>query len=237
MHNFLITAALLFIPFWGMTHTKTADSETETKPETTTQTPTTETKSESQSLYSEMHLEGKVNAEAFENALEGYNKITDRKRDVLTLIDFSKPSNQKRLFVFDMKNKRMLFSSVVAHGQNSGGLMATDFSNQNGSHKSSLGFYLTQNTYQGSNGYSLVLEGLEKGINDNARRRAIVMHGANYANPNVVAKGGRLGRSFGCPALPHSINRPVIDAIKDGSVLYIYADSDDYMKKSSILNS
>ena len=224
MYKFLLTASLLILPVFGLTH------EGQTK----VYTPVIENTT-SQSLYQEMDLQGKVNKKAFDMAVAGYEKIPERKRDVLTLIDFSKPSNEKRLFVFDMKNKKLLFSSVVAHGRNSGGLMATQFSNQNGSHKSSLGFYLTQNTYQGKNGYSLVLEGLEKGLNDNARRRAIVMHGANYANPSVVKNGGRLGRSFGCPALPHQLNRPIIDAIKGGSVLYIYASSNDYLAKSSIL--
>ena len=189
------------------------------------------------SLYDEMHLAGKVNREAFQYAIAGYEKIKDRKKEILTLIDFSKPSNQERLYVFDLRQKKMLYSSIVAHGKNSGELMATHFSNRDGSHQSSLGFYLTENTYYGKNGYSLVLEGLEKGINDNARRRAIVIHGAAYANPSIIQNGGRLGRSFGCPALPQTINRPVIDAIKGGSVLYIYADNSDYLAKSEVFQS
>ena len=189
------------------------------------------------SLYDEMHLANKVNREAFQYAVAGYEKITDRKKDILTLIDFSKPSNQERLYVFDLKHKKILYTSIVAHGKNSGGLMATHFSNRNGSHQSSLGFYLTENTYYGKNGYSLVLEGLEKDINDNARRRAIVIHGAAYANPSVIENGGRLGRSFGCPALPQHINRPIIDAIKGGSVLYIHASNTDYVDKSELFKS
>ena len=140
-------------------------------------------------LYREMDLEGKVNYAAFRQAVTGYYRIGGRKREVLTLIDFSKPevltlidfskpSTQERLYVFDMKQRKMLFSSVVSHGKNSGNNYATSFSNEDGSLKSSLGFYLTESTYQGKNGYSLILEGLEKGINDHARRRAIVMHGA-----------------------------------------------------------
>ena len=182
-----------------------------------------------------MQLEGVVNWKAFRQAVAGYNKIENRKRDILTLIDFSRPSTDKRLFVFDMKQRKLLFSSVVAHGKNSGDNYATSFSNEYGSYKSSLGFYLTESTYQGKNGYSLILNGLEKGINDRARERAIVMHGAAYANPSVASKGGRLGRSFGCPAVPQTLSRPIIDAIKGGSVMYIYAETPEYLAHSSVL--
>lgn len=187
-------------------------------------------------LYRSMQLEGVVNWKAFRQAVAGYHKITGRKRDVLTLIDFSRPSTEKRLFVFDMQRCRLLFSSVVSHGRNSGGNYATSFSNERGSYKSSLGFYLTETTYQGRNGYSLILNGLERGINDRARERAIVMHGAAYADPSVADRGGRLGRSFGCPALPRKLTRPIIDAIKGGSVMFIYAETPDYLAHSSILN-
>jgi hypothetical protein len=189
------------------------------------------------SLYHSMQLEGVVNWRAFKQAVTGYNRIKNRKRDVLTLIDFSKPSTEKRLYVFDMKHRRMLYSSVVSHGKNSGGNYATSFSNEYGSYKSSLGFYLTASTYQGRNGYSLILDGLEKGINDRARERAIVVHGASYADPSVASRGGRLGRSFGCPALPTSVSRPIIDAIKGGSVMYIYAETPSYLAQSSILDT
>jgi len=188
-------------------------------------------------LYRSMQLEGVVNWKAFRQAVAGYEKIEGRKRDILTLIDFSKPSTEERLYVFDMKKHRLLFSSVVSHGKNSGNNYATSFSNEYGSYKSSLGFYLTESTYQGKNGYSLILNGLEKGINDRARERAIVVHGAAYADPSVVARGGRLGRSFGCPALPPKLSRPIIDAIKGGSVMYIYADASDYLTHSTILET
>lgn len=186
-------------------------------------------------LYRSMQLEGVVGWKAFRQAVAGYYKIAGRKREVLTLIDFSRPSTEKRLFVFDMRQGKLLFSSVVSHGKNSGGTYATSFSNEYGSYKSSLGFYLTETTYQGKNGYSLILNGLEEGINDRARERAIVMHGAAYADPSLVSRGGRLGRSFGCPAVPQRLARPIIDAIKDGSVMYIYADTSDYLARSSVL--
>ena len=188
------------------------------------------------SLYHEMQLEGIVNWEAFRQAVTGYLKISGKKKEVLTLIDFSKPSTEKRLYVFDMEQKKLLFHSVVSHGKNSGENYATSFSNEYSSYKSSLGFYLTDTPYQGKNGYSLLLDGLEKGINDCARRRAIVMHGAAYADPSVARVSGRLGRSFGCPAVPKNLSKPIIDAIKGGSVIFIYADSPDYLTHSSILN-
>ena len=186
-------------------------------------------------LFEEMELGGTVNFIAFRQAVAGYYKIDNRKREVLTLIDFSRPSTAKRLFVFDMREGKVLFSSVVSHGKNSGDNYATSFSNEYGSYKSSLGFYLTESTYQGKNGYSLILNGLEKGINDRARERAIVMHGAAYADPSVVSRGGRLGRSFGCPAVPQKLSRPIIDAIKGGSVMYIYAETPEYLAHSSVL--
>ena len=133
--------------------------------------------------------------------------------------------------------KENTYTSLVSHGKNSGGNYATSFSNENGSHKSSLGFYLTENTYQGRNGYSLILNGLEKGINDLAKQRAIVIHGASYSDPSVAASSGRLGRSFGCPALPVSVSKPIINTIKNGTLLFIYANDKNYLTQSSILST
>lgn len=192
--------------------------------------------SESSLLYSEMNLQRIISYSAFEQALSGYNRIDAPNKDILTLIDFSKPSTQERLFILDMKHKKLVLSSVVSHGRNSGENYATSFSNVSGSYKSSLGFYLTDNTYKGKNGYSLILNGLERGINDKARERAIVMHGADYSNPSVIASSGRLGRSLGCPALPEKISRKVIDMIKGGTILFIYANDKAYAQKSPILS-
>ena len=173
-------------------------------------------------MYHRMGLDGVVGWEAFQQAVSGYEHIEGKKKEVLTLIDFTQPSTAERLYLFDMKERKMMLTSLVAHGRNSGGNYATSFSNQAGSFKSSLGFYLTSTTYNGKNGYSLILDGLEKGVNDNARARAIVVHGAPYANPSVVEQSGRLGRSLGCPALPEKTSRMIIDHIKGGSVLFIY---------------
>lgn len=193
-------------------------------------------KIDGEQLFEDMQLGGKVNFLAFRQAVAGYNRIEQKSKPILTLIDFTQPSTEKRLFVFDMEQKKILYSSVVSHGKNSGENYATSFSNKVGSYKSSLGFYLTGSTYQGKNGYSLLLDGLEKGINDRARERAIVVHGAAYANPSVC-KSGRLGRSFGCPALPQAVTKPIINTIKGGSVLFIYANNKEYMAKSSILGT
>lgn len=141
---------------------------------------------------------------------------------IVTLIDFSKASNKKRLWVLDIKNENILYHSLVAHGKNSGNLYAKKFSNKAGSNMSSLGFYKTAETYNGKHGYSLRLDGLETGTNDNARKRAIVIHGANYVSENFIKNHGRLGRSFGCPALPIDKSKEIINTIKEGSLLFIF---------------
>lgn len=187
-------------------------------------------------LYTEMSLQNVVDYNAFEQAYTGYRKIGKAKKEILTIIDFSKPSTQKRFYVLDIKKKKLLYSSHVSHGKKSGDLYATSFSNAVGSNKSSLGFFITENTYKGRNGYSLVLNGLESGINDKARERAIVVHGADYSDPSLIEPGGRLGRSLGCPALPFEVSDEIIDVIKEGSVLYIYANDKSYMSRTSILS-
>ena len=192
---------------------------------------------ECRNAYTGMRLEGVVEYDAFAQAYTGYRLVDSRKKEILTLIDFTKPSTEERMYVMDMKRGKLLFKTHVSHGQGSGENYATSFSNVSGSHKSSLGFFVTGNTYQGRNGYSLVLDGLEKGINDRARERAIVVHGAAYSNPSFIESAGRLGRSFGCPALPDAVSHDIIDTIKEGSLMFIYAGSDEYLANSSILNS
>lgn len=193
--------------------------------------------SECQMLYKDLHLENIVDFTAFQQAFTGYNTIDRRNKDILTLIDFTKPSTTERLFVLNIKQKKLLFSSLVSHGKNSGVNYATSFSNVMNSYKSSLGFYITENTYTGKNGYSLILNGVEKSINDRAKERAIVIHGAPYSNPSVIASSGRLGRSFGCPALPQAVNKPIINTIKDGTLLFIYANDKDYPSQSPVLSA
>lgn len=187
-------------------------------------------------LYEEMHLENVINYTAFEQLIWGCNNIDICNKDIVTLIDFSKPSTDERLYVMDLRQKKLLYVSHVAHGRNSGDNYATSFSNIPGSYQSSLGFYKTENTYEGRNGYSLILDGLEKGINDKAKERAIVVHGADYANPACIESMGRLGRSFGCPALPRPLNKTIINTIKDGTLLYIFANDRKYLGQSDILS-
>lgn len=173
-------------------------------------------------LYEELKLEETVGFPAFQEALQGYPQYTAEKPALLALIDFTKPSTEKRFCVIDLQRKQVLFRSHVAHGRNSGDNYAVSFSNRPGSFQSSLGFFRTGNTYYGKNGYSLLLEGLEPGINDKARERNIVMHGAAYADPSFARSRGRLGRSLGCPALPPAVSRQVIDTLKNGALLYIH---------------
>ncbi|MGL5318814.1 MAG: murein L,D-transpeptidase catalytic domain family protein [Bacteroidales bacterium] len=196
----------------------------------------TDTDSDS-ALYNELHLEGQIPYNAFKQALAGYKQIDGKKKNLLTFIDFTKASTEERFFVIDLEKRKILFNTVVSHGRNSGLKYATKFSNKNGSYQSSLGFYLTGGTYMGKNGYSMQLDGLEKGINDRARERAIVVHGAPYANPSIIKATGRLGRSQGCPALPQSLSKKIIDVIKNGSVLYIYANDPEYLANSPIIAS
>ncbi|NDV68404.1 murein L,D-transpeptidase catalytic domain family protein [Dysgonomonas sp. 25] len=193
---------------------------------------------ETQKLYAELQLDSLVNYNMFEDAMIGYNALDIPNKEIITLIDFSKPSTEERLYVLDLKEKKVLFTSHVAHGKNSGWNYATAFSNKMKSNKSSLGFFITGDTYRGKRGYSLTINGQEKGINDNARMRGVVFHGAKYANPALIyqGEGGRLGRSRGCPALPMDIYRPVIDTIKGGTMVFIYAENADYKKKSPILS-
>lgn len=181
---------------------------------------------ESYILYQELNIADAVSYPAFQEGLAGYYKYNADGKGMLVLIDFTKPSTEKRFCVIDLENKRVLFESHVSHGRKSGDNYAVSFSNQPGSNKSSLGFYLTGGTYNGKNGYSLLLDGLERGLNDKARERAIVIHGAAYADPTVLNGQQRLGRSLGCPALPPSISKEVIDTIKGGTLLYIYGKNE-----------
>lgn len=215
----------------------TTSNITSSSPDHRTEPESKETSPDFKQLYSEMHLNNVVNYTAFEQAMIGYGKLKPKNKDVITVIDFSKPSSEERLYVLDLKHRQILFTSHVSHGKNSGANYATSFSNEEGSFKSSLGFYITQNTYIGKNGYSLVLDGLEKGINDKAKERAIVVHGANYSNPSSIQSSGRLGRSLGCPALPRSVSKVIINTIKDGSLLFIYADNKNYLAQSSVLSN
>lgn len=174
-----------------------------------------------------------------QTALAGYKILVEdnaiSRREVITIIDFSLQSDRKRLWVIDLNNGKVLFRCLVSHGRNSGELKAEKFSNIPGSYASSPGFYATGETYIGKHGLSLILDGLESGINDKARARAIVIHGADYVSDDFIRSHGRLGRSLGCPAVPVELSEDIIKTIKGGSCLFIYAPEPGYTSKSRII--
>jgi hypothetical protein len=178
--------------------------------------------------------------QVFDYSMKGIHKLKQSGKlsndKVVTIADFSQPSANKRLYVIDLETKRVLFNTWVAHGKNSGQEEAHSFSNTPQSNKSSLGFYVTLNTYEGKNGYSLQLNGLETGFNTNALDRGIVVHAADYVNENYIHSQGWIGRSQGCPAVAPELNRPIINTIKDGSCFFIYSPNDQYIRRSEILN-
>jgi len=175
----------------------------------------------------------------FEKALTGFLNLKiannlNKNKNILTVVDFTKSSTQKRMWIIDIDKKKLLLNTYVAHGQGSGFDLANVFSNKEESHQSSLGFYVTNETYFGKHGLSLRLDGFDKGINDKARERAIVVHGANYVSESFIKQTGRLGRSHGCPAVPVELTNKVIDLIKDKTCLFINGNQDNY--KSKLLN-
>ena len=160
-----------------------------------------------------------------------------KRSDLLTVIDYSLPSSQPRLFVFNLESRKLLFRELVAHGKNSGGNVASFFSNSPGSLATSLGLFVTADTYVGSNGYSLRLKGLEEGVNDMAMDRAIVMHGAPYVSRAAIRALGRLGRSWGCPAVRKEIAKKMIDTLRGGSPIFAYYPDKNWLKESSYVSA
>lgn len=231
-HPFYMISTNLLIPFLWVFSFILNPEETKSTEKLISDTPL--------SLYE--HLSVKSNAlpkeEVFELAIKGSQKLNEELNSkIITIIDFSLPSTEKRMWIIDPEKQIILLHSVVSHGRNSGNLMAEKFSNQPESFQSSLGFYKTAETYQGKHGYSLRLDGLEKGFNDQARNRAIVIHGADYAKEEFAKNTGRLGRSLGCPALPTELSSKAIDLIKGGSLLFIYGQDEDYLKSSELIES
>lgn len=178
----------------------------------------------------------------FQKAVTGFmnmksqHRLSDSK-NVITIVDFSKPSSSKRMWIVDLKSKILLLNTYVAHGQGSGANMATNFSNVAESHQSSLGFYIASETYFGKHGLSLKLDGQDKGVNDLARERAIVVHGASYVSENFIKSTGRLGRSFGCPAVSEELNAKVIELIKGKTCFFINGNSDKYQSNLLATNT
>ena len=190
---------------------------------------------EIQQLYSDAELEAVLNYDVFKMAMTGYSKISPEKDNILAIIDFGLPSTDQRFYVIDLKNKNLLYYTYTSHGVNTGEDMALAFSNKEGSRQSSLGFYKTAETYEGKHGRSLKLDGLERGFNHRARKRYIVIHSANYVTDEFIQENGRLGRSWGCPALPPDLTQDIIETIKEGTVLFIYGDDEEYLKKSKMI--
>lgn len=172
---------------------------------------------------------------ALESADCGAKRGLIRRRDIITVIDYSLPSNEPRLFTFNLTTRKILFRELVAHGKNSGGLLTKFFSNSPGSLATSIGLFTTEDTYVGNNGYSLRLRGLEPGVNDRASERAIVMHGAYYVSREAVKVLGRLGRSWGCPAVRAEIAQKLINTIRGGSPVFAYYPDQRWLKQSVFL--
>ncbi|MCB2376148.1 murein L,D-transpeptidase catalytic domain family protein [Hymenobacter sp. BT635] len=187
-------------------------------------------------LYRDLNVEAQgLRYEVFEKAVTGYfnlkndGKLSDKQ--LLTVVDFELPSTEKRLWVLDLETKQTVFHTLVAHGHNSGENVATNFSNENESNMSSLGFYVTQAEYVGKHGRSLKLNGVDEGYNDNALMRSVVMHGADYVSEEFIRQNGRLGRSLGCPALPMDQYAQIIDTVGNGTCLFLNGNDSSYSSK------
>lgn len=182
-----------------------------------------------------------LSRDVFSLAIKGLRKLDSdgklKNPNIVTIADYSQSSKKKRLYVIDLKNRKLLFNTYVAHGRNTGDEYARSFSNKVGSFKSSLGFYITEKPIVGSHsGFALLIKGVEKGFNDQAVKREIIIHAADYVTENYIKKYGRLGRSLGCPTLPPELNKPIIEQIKGGTCLFIYNPSPTYICSSSLLN-
>lgn len=196
---------------------------------------------EAEVMYDSMALDRSgLDEKAFEYAWRGYHNLLKRglirKKNVLSICDFSQSSCHKRMYVIDVYNRKLLYRTYVAHGQNSGGEYADSFSNEPNSFKSSLGFYLTRNTYFGHNGLSLRIQGVDSGYNDKASKRNIVLHGSSYASFQYMQTTGTLGTSLGCPAIPSAISPRIIRVVKNGSCIFIYHPTRTYLEQSTVIN-
>lgn len=193
-------------------------------------------------LYKELQLQSKgLEKDIFLKAYKGYMLLLSQglvqNPNMLSIADFSQSNQNKRLYVIDLRNRRLMTQTYVSHGKNSGSEIATSFSNVNNSNKSVLGFLITADTYNGSNGLSLRFRGMERGINDLVTHRAIVVHGSKFVNEKELARRGEMVNSLGCPAVPMSESKTIINAIKGGTVYFIYHPDENYAAKSPILNA
>ena len=192
-------------------------------------------------LYNELNAaQYNLSFTAFRYAYIGYQTMKKQHRlnnkELFSIIDFTKDCNSKRFYTIDLEKMKIVYYTYVAHGKKSGERMATSFYDAVESNKSSIGFYITGNTYNGGNGYSLILNGDEKGYNSNLAKRSVVVHAADYANEDYIARNGRMGRSLGCPALPENIYKQVIETIKEKTMIFAYYNDAKYLKTSKYLN-
>lgn len=215
---------LIFL--WNLTHADKGGAESHRK---------------ALSLYENMQSHGETlpDRDVFLKAFEGYEQLLEVgtcQKEVLAIVDFRLSSTQKRLWIIDLKTGKTLHHTFVSHGQNTGYEFAEKFSNIPSSHQSSLGFYVTDQTYYGKHGLSLRLKGVEQGINHKAYQRAIVMHGANYVSQSFIDRYGRLGRSYGCPAVPQGEHKVIIEALKGQACLFIYHSNKEYEEQSELIS-
>lgn len=208
---------------------------------TTLQSPATVLQGQADQLYDNMRLQrAGLSKKAFEYAWKGYKYLLRKgyiqNREMISICDFSQSSRHKRMYIIDVAQRKIMMKTYVTHGRKSGGEYARSFSNSADSHKSSLGFYITGNTYWGGHGLALKVKGLERGINDRANERNIVIHGSEYVGPNYLRYNRYAGRSYGCPAVPAKDTKKVIELIKDGSCFFIYHPTRGYLSQSKILN-
>ncbi len=200
-------------------------------------------KNPAEEIYKDLQFtDEKLNFEVFEKAFLGFQNLKKSGKlqptaRILSVCDFSLSSTRKRLWVIDLDEKKVLFNSLVAHGKGTGEEFAMNFSNTMDSHQSSLGFYVTEQTYNGDNGYSMRLFGMDRGYNDAALERCIVMHGADYVSEKFIKSEKRLGRSWGCPAVPRDLAKPIINTIKNRTCLFIYYPDQNYLSSSQWLKN
>lgn len=222
-------SVLLFSPFFSKANSRNDDAENAAIIK------------ESVILYDSLQLNDLgLNQKAFQYAWQGFSKLRKtgkiKNSDIISIIDFSQSSCKKRLYIINIAEMKVLVNTYVAHGRGSGAEFANVFSNKPESHKSSLGFYITGQTYKGTHGLSLRINGVERGINDKALYRKIVVHGSDYVGENFLEKNPFTGRSYGCPAIPLDETEEIINTIKEGSCLFIYHPSKTYLTNSRILN-
>lgn len=197
--------------------------------------PGEEVETEIKTIYIASKLKSILSFDLFRMAMIGFYNIDGAKLDKVVIVDFTKPSTTERCYIIDIEKKRLLYKCLMAHGVNSGGNIPSEFSNTPNSKQSSLGFFLIAETYEGKHGLSVRLDGVEKEINHNARERAIVIHGADYVSADFISQKGRLGRSWGCPALPLELSKEIIPIISNKRCLFIFGNNPDYLTDSNYI--